>query len=76
MNILRDNLHYGSQVPKKQIPNKYVELYNATNLWIIDLPLYWRLVYTVRSTEVEIINLILDVYDHPGYDKVFNYKKK
>lgn len=76
IDILRDNLHYGIQLPKKQIPKKYIELYDVRNLWIIDLPLYWRLVYTVNSTEVEVINLILDFYDHLGYDKVFHYKKK
>ena len=76
IDILRDNTHYGIQLPKKQIPNKYIELYGVENLWIIEMPLYWRLIYTVNSTEVEVINLKLDFYDHPGYDKVFNYKKK
>jgi len=75
--ILRSNTQYGSQLPKPQIPKSYVELYEVENLWVIELPLYWRLVYTVTSSgEVEIINLILDIYDHPTYDKVFHYKKK
>lgn len=74
--LLQQNVHYGIHIPKKQIPRKYVDRYSVNNLWAIELPRYWRLIYTVRSDEVEIINLILDIYDHKDYDKVFHYTKK
>lgn len=74
--LLKSNVHYGIHIPRKQIPKKYIELYDVNNLWKIDLPNDWRLIYTIRSDEVEIINLILDVYDHKKYNKVFGYKKK
>jgi hypothetical protein len=76
ISILKENMHMGRQWPKKQIPVKYVEMYDVKNLWRVELPLRWRLVYTVRSTEVDVINLILDVLDHGEYDKVFGYRKK
>jgi hypothetical protein len=47
--ILKANTQYGRQHPKSKIPKKYVELYNIDNLWTIELPLYWRLVYTVTA---------------------------
>jgi len=74
--LLKQNVHYGFNIPKKQIPKKYIDLYGVNNLWKINLPNHWRLIYTIRSDEVEIINLILDIYDHPTYSKVFGYKKK
>jgi hypothetical protein len=76
IDILKGNMHIGRQLPKGQIPKKYIDAYEVRNLWRIELPLRWRLIYTVRSTEIEVINLILDIYGHGEYDKVFGYKKK
>ncbi|MBN2517443.1 MAG: hypothetical protein JXB14_01220 [Candidatus Altiarchaeota archaeon] len=74
--ILKENIHIGRQWEKDQIPKKYIEKYDVRNLWRIELPLRWRLIYTMRSSEIEIINLILDFYNHKEYDKTFGYKKK
>lgn len=77
LNTLNSNVQCGRQVPKKQIPLKYIRNNGVKNLWRMDLPLYWRLIYTIMpSGEIEILNLILDIYDHPTYDRVFGYKKK
>ncbi len=74
----------GTHIPRSQIPPKYLQLYEVTNLWKIDLSGYWRLIYTLRTppyrdTEVEIIAVwldVLDIIDHPQYDKIFGYLKK
>jgi hypothetical protein len=76
ISILKENVHYGRQWEKDQIPKKYIDKYGVRNLWRVELPLRWRLIYTMGSSEIEIINLILDFYDHKQYDKVFGYKKK
>jgi mRNA-degrading endonuclease RelE of RelBE toxin-antitoxin system len=72
---LKMNPQAGIAIPKAQIPRKYIELYKVTNLWKMDLIGGWRLIYTLKSEEIEILAVILDLYDHPTYDKVFNYRK-
>ncbi len=82
--LLRNKYDYGIQIPKRQIPAKYVEQYGVTNLWKVDLASYWRMIYTLKQpqreqAEVEIITIwldILDIYDHERYNKTFGYRKK
>ena len=73
---LKDNPFVGEQVQKNKIPQEYVNKYAITNLWRIDLADHWRLVYTVQSSEVEIIDFVLNIVDHKKYDKIFGYKGK
>ncbi|ODS42713.1 MAG: hypothetical protein MSIBF_05285 [Candidatus Altiarchaeales archaeon IMC4] len=70
------NPHRGTQIPKRQIPKEYVVRYGVTNLWKINLPDYWRMVYTITGSELEIISILLEFMDHPTYDKKFGYRKK
>jgi len=82
--ILKTNYDYGMQIPKRRIPIKYFRDYGVTNLWKVNLSGYWRLIYTLKqpqreNTEIEILSIwldILDVVDHPKYDKLFGYCKK
>ena len=75
-NWLKNNPFVGEQVQKSLIPKHYIQQYDITNLWRIELSNYWRLIYTIRSTEVEIINFVLNIVNHKKYDKIFGYKKK
>lgn len=76
----KDNLfvnpHRGIQIEKRKIPKQYVTEYGVTNLWKINLPGYWRIIYTITGNEVEIISILLEFMDHKAYDKKFGYKKK
>lgn len=74
--ILKANPEYGIQIPKNRIPKDYVQRYDATNLWKVNLSGAWRMIYTVRGTEVDIVALILDILDHRDYDKKFGYRKR
>ncbi|MFH1442567.1 MAG: hypothetical protein ABIG96_00885 [Candidatus Micrarchaeota archaeon] len=82
--LLKANYDYGTQIPKKLFPLKYLQQYGITNLWKVDLSGYWRLIYTLRQpsregTEIEIIDIWLDVLGivgHKEYDKLFGYRKK
>ena len=38
-------------------------------------PDYWRLIYTIQSNEVEIIDFVLNIVDHKTYDTIFGYKE-
>ncbi len=74
--LLKENPQYGIHVPKNRIPKDYIIKYDVNNLWKINLPKGWRMIYTIRGSDVEIIGLILDIIDHKKYDKKFGYKKR
>ena len=74
MDLLKKNPFSGNQIPKKQIPEKYSNKYDAENVWRIELPNRWRLIYTITGNKIEIINFVMDIFNHKEYDKVFGYK--
>ncbi|MEK6817048.1 MAG: hypothetical protein AABY09_05515 [Nanoarchaeota archaeon] len=49
--------------------------YEVNNLWKADLSGAWRMIYTLRGSEVDIISLVLDIFGHMDYEKKFNYRK-
>jgi plasmid maintenance system killer protein len=76
--LIKANPHYGDAIAKKLIPNEYKDKYEITNLFRVELPNFWRMLYTLTNgeTEIEIIAFVLDVLDHQEYDKKFGYKGK
>ncbi len=71
---LKYDYKYGNQISKNRIPKEYVENYGIKNLWKLNLSSFWRLIYTVRGTEIEVISVLLEVLDHKKYDRKFGYK--
>ena len=71
---LKENPFAGDQVQKSKIPSLYLKKYGITNLWRIELSNYWRLVYTLQSSEFEIHIFVLNIVGHETYDKIFGYK--
>jgi len=74
--IIVQNPFYGENAKKNLIPKEYRQRYDATSLFIADLPDYWRMIYTLESDEIEIIAFILDIIDHNQYNKKFGFKKR
>ena len=70
---LKKNPMCGVKIPKKLWPKSYVKQYDITNLWKYDLPNGWRLIYTIDTDEVRIVNIILEWFDHKNYEKRFKY---
>jgi len=70
--LIKTNPLCGDSVPKKIIPKKFP----VDNLWIMDLVGYWRMVYTLRGSTIEVICFILEIIDHRNYDRLFDYRKK
>lgn len=70
---MKSNPACGIKIPKKLWPKVYLEKYNVVNLWKYDLPNGWRLVYTIKEDEVMILNVILEWFDHKGYERRFGY---
>ena len=73
MDDIKNNPICGTRLKKKQWPKKYILDYAITNLWKYDLPNSWRLVYTIEATEVKIVNMILEWFDHKNYERRFSY---
>ncbi len=74
--IIVNNPFYGENAKKNLIPEEYRQKYDADNLFIVDLPDYWRMIYTLESDEIEIIAFVLDIIDHNKYNKKFGFRKK
>lgn len=74
--LIKANPHYGEPVSKDKIPNEYKLKYDVTNLFWVELPNFWRMLYTLTNndTEIEIIAFVLDIVDHEKYNKKFGYK--
>jgi len=74
--ILRENPFYGNQIQKKLIPKEFIQKYNIENLWRVELPNFWRMLYTIKGNEIEIICFVLEIINHKKYNKLFKYNKK
>lgn len=72
---LKVNPACGIKIPKKLWPKEYIKKFKITNLWKYDLPNAWRLIYTIEADEVKIMSIILEWFDHKGYDRRFNIKQ-
>jgi hypothetical protein len=73
---LKTNPQYGVPVTRKTAGDTPFKHYGVDRLYLVDLTGYWRLVYTLSSTEIKIVSLILDYIDHDRYNKIFGYKKR
>jgi len=76
--LIKINKNYGNPIAKKLIPKEYLLKHNAKNLFRVELPCFWRMLYTIKSEDntIEIIAFVIDILDHKDYNKKFNYKKE
>ena len=73
--ILKENPQYGDPIAKDLIPKNFRKL-GIQNLYRVELSNYWRALYTIEGTRVEIFLFVLSIVDHKEYNKLFGYKKK
>ncbi|MEK6967059.1 MAG: hypothetical protein AABX51_00330 [Nanoarchaeota archaeon] len=74
--FVKANPFYGDNIAKKLIPKEYVARYAAKNIWRVELINFWRMLYTIKGDQIEVICFILDIIPHKIYDKKFGYSKK
>jgi hypothetical protein len=76
--LIKVNLHYGEPISKDKIPEEFKQRYGITNLFRVELPQFWRMMYSLNpgGTEIEIIAFILEISDHGKYDKTMGYRRK
>lgn len=72
ISLLKSNPFYGDNIKKNLIPKKY----NVQNLWRVELSQFWRMLYTIKGDQIEIVCFVLDILSHPSYNKIFGYRKK
>lgn len=71
---LEENAFCGIQIPKKQIPKDYIKKYDQIdNLWKYNLPNAWRLIYTIKNSEIVVLSIVLEWMSHKDYEKRFKY---
>lgn len=74
--FIKSNPFYGDPIAKNLIPEEYKVKYRAINLFRVELSQFWRMLYTLKGDEIEIVAFVLDIISHPNYDKKFGYRKK
>jgi len=70
---LSSNREAGRKIRRSLWPREYSQKYGITNLWKYNLDSYWRLIYTITGTEVEMFLICLDFMPHPQYERKFGY---
>ncbi len=72
VDFIKLNPFYGDNISKKLIPKEY----SVSNLWRVELSQFWRMLYTIRGDNIEIVCFVLDIFNHKEYNKKFNYRGK
>lgn len=70
---LEKNAFCGTQIQKNLIPKTYIKKYKIDNLWKINLPNAWRLIYSVSNNNIVVISIILEWMSHKEYERKFKY---
>ena len=73
--LIKQNPSYGNPISKKLIPKEYRGRFGVTNLFRIELPNYWRMLYTLTEgeTKIKVVAFVLGIMSHKKYEKVFGY---
>ncbi len=71
--ILKDNPQFGDPIAKRLIPKSLRDI-GIQNLYRVELSNYWRMIYTIEGSKVEIFLFVLNIVDHKDYNKLFGYK--
>lgn len=71
--LLADCLH-GEVVKKDRIPRTLREKYGLENLFVEDLPSFWRLLYTIVRDRGERYIVVVEIVDHRTYDRWFRVR--
>lgn len=68
--LLADCLH-GEVVKKEGVPKRLRERYELENLFVEDLPSFWRLLYTIVRDRGERYIVLVEIVDHRAYSRWF-----
>ena len=64
----------GDQLQRARIPKVLRKTYACDNLWRLELPRAWRMLYTIQSRPNEAVTVsILRILSHKEYDRLLGY---
>lgn len=69
--ILRSDCLHGEVVKKDRIPAELKAKYAIGNLYVEDLPAFWRLLYTVGRHRQQRYVTVVAIIDHGAYTRLF-----
>lgn len=75
IDILKQNPQFGDPIAKELIPDSFRQE-GISNLYRVELSNFWRMLYTLEGNKIEIFAFILNIVDHPTYNKIFGYRKR
>ncbi len=73
LDSIEENSFCGMQIPKRIVPKEYWKKYKVKNLWKINLPNGWRLLYSIVDDEIIVVSIILDWLSHKEYENKMKY---
>ena len=47
--LIKSNIHYGNPLAKELIPEEYRIKYSVNNLFRVELPAFWRMLYALTN---------------------------
>lgn len=59
------------EVARKPLPRELVARHGIANLYVEDLPDYWRLLYSVTRQDDQAFVMVVEIVDHATYDRWF-----
>jgi len=68
--LLVDCLH-GEVVPRSSIPKDLVRQYGIENLYVEDLPDFWRMLYSIAKSAGQRYVIVLTIVNHKDYSRWF-----
>ena len=71
--ILKQNPQYGDPIKKELIPDS-LKKQGIQNLYRAEISNFWRMLYTIEGNKVEIFLFVLNIVNHPTYNRIFGYK--
>lgn len=66
----------GTHLQRDKVPKYYIKKHDCNAYFKVVLPENWRLIYGITSIDKEKGALLMEVFDHIGYNKRFGFKKK
>lgn len=67
--LLADALH--GEVARRPLPRELVARHGIANLYVEDLPDFWRLLYTIIRQNDRAFVVVVEIVDHGTYDRWF-----
>jgi len=75
-NILNNKdliLNKGIKIQKRLWPKEFIKQFNITNLYKLNLPFAYRIVYTIKTDKSGQFVIIFAILNHKSYERLFKY---